>query len=113
MATLLQVYEDHTGEKGQEQIIGGGTYGRLLKRGVAYGAMFPGYTDTMHQANEFMELDDLLATSDVVCVMAPLTDETYHMCDEAFFKKAVFDFRKQLFLQFLPFKNPKSEPSIY
>ncbi|MGQ4818273.1 dipeptidase PepV, partial [Enterococcus faecium] len=45
--------------KGQEQIIGGGTYGRLLKRGVAYGAMFPGYTDTMHQANEFMELDDL------------------------------------------------------
>ena len=29
----------------------------------------------------------LLATSDVVCVMAPLTDETYHMCDEAFFKK--------------------------
>ena len=30
VATLLQVYEDHTGEKGQEQIIGGGTYGRLL-----------------------------------------------------------------------------------
>ena len=27
-----------------------------------------------------MELDDLLATSDVVCVMAPLTDETYHPC---------------------------------
>lgn len=57
--TLLQVYEDHTGQKGHEQIIGGGTYGRLLKRGVAYGAMFPGYTDTMHQANEFMALDDL------------------------------------------------------
>jgi acetylornithine deacetylase/succinyl-diaminopimelate desuccinylase-like protein len=30
-----------------------------LKRGVAYGAMFPGYVDTMHQANEFMSLDDL------------------------------------------------------
>lgn len=59
VATLLSVYEDHTGEKGFEQIIGGGTYGRLLKRGVAYGAMFPGYTDTMHQANEFMDLDDL------------------------------------------------------
>ncbi|MCB5953681.1 dipeptidase PepV [Enterococcus sp. CWB-B31] len=57
--TLLQVYEDHTGEKGEEKIIGGGTYGRLLKRGVAYGAMFPGYVDTMHQANEFMELYDL------------------------------------------------------
>lgn len=60
VATLLAVYEEHTGEKGFEQIIGGGTYGRLLERGVAYGAMFPGYTDTMHQANEFMELDDLL-----------------------------------------------------
>lgn len=57
--TLLDVYEQHTGEKGYEQIIGGGTFGRLLKRGVAYGAMFPGYTDTMHQANEFMSLDDL------------------------------------------------------
>lgn len=57
--TLLQVYEDHTGQKGYEQVIGGGTYGRLLERGVAYGAMFPGYVDTMHQANEFMELDDL------------------------------------------------------
>lgn len=59
VATLLQVYEDHTGEKGYEKVIGGGTYGRLLKRGVAYGAMFPGFTDTMHQANEYMTLDDL------------------------------------------------------
>ncbi|MFV0557898.1 MAG: dipeptidase PepV [Enterococcus sp.] len=63
VATLLQVYEDHTGEKGYEQIIGGGTYGRLLERGVAYGAMFPGYTDTMHQANEFMTLDDLFRSA--------------------------------------------------
>lgn len=59
VAILLSVYEDHTGQKGYEQIIGGGTFGRLLERGVAYGAMFPGYTDTMHQANEFMDLDDL------------------------------------------------------
>ena len=59
VSTLLAVYEEHTGEKGYEQIIGGGTYGRLLKRGVAFGAMFPGFTDTMHQANEFMSLDDL------------------------------------------------------
>ena len=28
--TLLEVYEEHTGQKGYEQIIGGGTYGRLL-----------------------------------------------------------------------------------
>lgn len=57
--TLLDVYEKHTGHKGTEKTIGGGTYGRLLKRGVAYGAMFPHSIDTMHQANEFIDLDDL------------------------------------------------------
>lgn len=57
--TLLSVYEKQTGLKGHEQIIGGGTFGRLLKRGVAYGAMFPGYVNTMHQANEFTEVEDL------------------------------------------------------
>lgn len=57
--TLLSVYEKQTGLKGHEQVIGGGTFGRLLKRGVAYGAMFPDSVDTMHQANEFIALDDL------------------------------------------------------
>lgn len=57
--TLLSVYEKQTGLKGHEQVIGGGTFGRLLKRGVAYGAMFPDSVDTMHQANEFIDLDDL------------------------------------------------------
>lgn len=57
--TLLAVYEKHTGLKGYEQVIGGGTFGRLLKRGVAYGAMFPGYVNTMHQANEFIDVEDL------------------------------------------------------
>ena len=51
--TLLNVYEKQTGLQGHEQVIGGGTFGRLLERGVAYGAMFPDSIDTMHQANEF------------------------------------------------------------
>lgn len=59
VATLLAVYEKQTGQKGYEQVIGGGTFGRLLERGVAYGAMFPDYINTMHQANEFIEVDDL------------------------------------------------------
>lgn len=61
LQVLLDVYERHTGEKGSERTIGGGTYGRLLERGVAYGAMFPHSIDTMHQANEFIALDDLFA----------------------------------------------------
>lgn len=57
--TLLDVYERQTGKKGHEVVIGGGTYARTLDRGVAYGALFPDSTDTMHQANEFIDLDDL------------------------------------------------------
>lgn len=58
--TLLNVYAKQTGLEAHEQTIGGGTYGRLFERGVAYGAMFPDSVDTMHQANEFMAIDDLM-----------------------------------------------------
>ena len=61
--TLLKVYEKHTGLKGYETIIGGGTFGRLLKRGVAYGAMFEGEADTMHQANEFKPVAAILKSA--------------------------------------------------
>lgn len=57
--TLLDVYERQTGLEAHEKVIGGGTYGRLLERGVAFGAMFPDSVDTMHQANEFMAVEDL------------------------------------------------------
>ena len=56
---LLGSYEDHTGEKATEKTIGGGTYGRLFERGVAFGALFPGREDVMHQANEFMHVEDI------------------------------------------------------
>ena len=58
--TLLDVYARQTEFEAHEQVIGGGTYGRLLNRGVAFGALFPDSTDTMHQANEFMTIDDLM-----------------------------------------------------
>ncbi len=58
--TLLSIYEEHTGEKGEETVIGGGTYGRILDRGVAFGAQFPGRENVMHQANEYMAIDDIV-----------------------------------------------------
>ncbi|WP_124058888.1 dipeptidase PepV [Vaginisenegalia massiliensis] len=58
--TLLDVYARQTGLPAHEMSIGGGTYGRLMPRGVAYGALFPDSIDTMHQANEFIAVDDLL-----------------------------------------------------
>ncbi|UUX35435.1 dipeptidase PepV [Fundicoccus culcitae] len=57
--TLLDVYHTQTGFEAHEQSIGGGTYGRLMPRGVAYGALFPDSIDTMHQANEFLAIKDL------------------------------------------------------
>ncbi|MGV3005462.1 dipeptidase PepV [Streptococcus pluranimalium] len=61
--TLLNVYEKHTGLKGHEQVIGGGTFGRLLERGVAFGALFPDSIDTMHQANEFSDVEELFTAA--------------------------------------------------
>ncbi|MFS8631341.1 MAG: dipeptidase PepV, partial [Bacillales bacterium] len=37
-----------------------GTYARSLERGVAFGALFPGREDVMHQKDEYAIVDDLL-----------------------------------------------------
>ncbi|WP_435891517.1 dipeptidase PepV [Lacticaseibacillus salsurivasis] len=58
--TLLQVYQDHTGQPGFEQVIGGGTYGRIIDRGVAFGALMPDAENVMHQANEYMAVDSII-----------------------------------------------------
>lgn len=59
--TLLQTFSDRTGIPGHEQVIGGGTYGRIIKRGVAFGAQMPGQENVMHQANEYMPIKDIVA----------------------------------------------------
>lgn len=46
---LKKVYEEQTGEKAELLSIGGGTYARSLKSGVAFGPLFPGRPDVAHQ----------------------------------------------------------------
>ncbi|GAP00049.1 dipeptidase PepV [Fructobacillus ficulneus] len=58
--TLLGIYHDQTGLPAHDQVIGGGTYGRLMERGVAFGALFPDSPDKMHQVDEFALVDDLV-----------------------------------------------------
>lgn len=58
--TLKKVYEEQTGEKAELLAIGGGTYARALDHGVAFGALFPGREDVMHQKDEYAIVDDLL-----------------------------------------------------
>lgn len=58
--TLKKVYEKQTGEKAELLSIGGGTYARSLKSGVAFGPLFPGRPDIAHQKDEYMFVEDLL-----------------------------------------------------
>ncbi|KRK64695.1 dipeptidase PepV [Loigolactobacillus coryniformis subsp. torquens DSM 20004 = KCTC 3535] len=60
VATLLSVFEARTGQSGHQAVVGGGTYGRLLKRGVAFGALFDETKNVMHQANEYTLKADFL-----------------------------------------------------
>ncbi|MBU9673043.1 dipeptidase PepV [Planococcus sp. CP5-4] len=58
--TLQQAYEKQTGEPADLLAIGGGTYARVLDKGVAFGMLFPGELDVAHQADEFVDIDNLV-----------------------------------------------------
>ncbi|MBM6616384.1 dipeptidase PepV [Bacillus suaedaesalsae] len=58
--TLQKVYTEQTGEEATLLSIGGGTYARSLKAGVAFGPLFPGRPDIAHQKDEYIEIEDLL-----------------------------------------------------
>lgn len=58
--TLLNVYEEVTGEKGECIAIGGGTYVHEIEGGVAFGAEFDGIDYHMHSADEFIPIDQLV-----------------------------------------------------
>ena len=56
---LIGVYNAITGEDAKPFAIGGGTYARHLKEGVAYGMLFPGEPELAHQAEENISLEGL------------------------------------------------------
>jgi succinyl-diaminopimelate desuccinylase len=58
--TLKKVYEEQTGDNAELIAIGGGTYARSLKSGVAFGPLFPGRPDIAHQKDEYIDIEDLL-----------------------------------------------------
>lgn len=75
VTTLLKAYQNHTGDTVSEpRVIGGGTYARCLKKGVAFGVLLPGREDTMHQANEYMYIEDLLLS------VAIFAEAIYELC---------------------------------
>lgn len=60
ITTLMKVYSDYTGDHSEPISIGGGTYAKALKQGVAFGPLFPGREDTIHQKDEYVLVEDLV-----------------------------------------------------
>lgn len=58
---LMKVYIEQTGDKESQPItIGGGTYARAMDNAVAFGPVFPGQEDVVHQKNEYIAIDHLM-----------------------------------------------------
>lgn len=66
VTTLLKAYQDVTGDlTTKPQISGGATFARTMENCVAFGAMFEHTKDTMHQANETWQLDEMKRTMEI------------------------------------------------
>ena len=66
ITTFMDVYQEFTGDYESKPLrIGGGTYARSMKNCVAFGALFPGDPDLMHQRDERLALDRLLTATKI------------------------------------------------
>ncbi|MEW9095942.1 MAG: dipeptidase PepV [Clostridiaceae bacterium] len=63
--TLLSVYSEQTGDNREPIAIGGGTYAKEMPNIVAFGPIFPGKPDLDHQANEYIEIEDLIINTKI------------------------------------------------
>ena len=78
---LLAVYQEHTGDmESQPSVIGGGTYAKATPNIVAYGALFPGDEDLMHQKDECLEIARLEQMTKIyVDAIYKLSSEDYNV----------------------------------
>lgn len=65
VSQLLAAYHEETGLKAHPMSTGGGTYAKVLKQGVAFGAAFPDDEDLAHQAGEYASISGLLKAAKV------------------------------------------------
>ena len=62
---LLGVYNEMTGRNAEPETIGGGTYCRELENVISYGPIFPEEPDLAHQANEYIDLENMLLATKI------------------------------------------------
>ncbi|MDS9328841.1 dipeptidase [Streptococcus pneumoniae] len=65
VSTLMQIYQEKTGDNSPAISSGGATFARTMPNCVAFGALFPGAKQTEHQANECAVLEDLYCAMDI------------------------------------------------
>jgi succinyl-diaminopimelate desuccinylase len=62
---LQKVYTEQTGEKAELLAIGGGTYAKDMPNMVAFGPMVPGEPETIHNANEYIKIDQIVRNAKI------------------------------------------------
>lgn len=63
---LTSVYKAQTGGEEEPIAIGGGTYAKAFDNMVAFGPIFPGDPDVIHQPNEYAEVDKMMKSFQIV-----------------------------------------------
>ena len=63
--TLVGVFNEVTGKNAEPIAIGGGTYARALKNGVAFGPCINEEGDTVHMPNEYITLSTLMKMTEI------------------------------------------------
>lgn len=61
--TMMKAYRAETHDRTKPLTTGGGTYAKHAQNTVAFGAQFPHAEFTMHEPNEYINLDDLFMSS--------------------------------------------------
>lgn len=63
--TLQKVYTEQTNKEAELLSIGGGTYAKEMPNIVGFGPIFPGEPDLDHQANEYIEIKNLILNAKI------------------------------------------------
>ena len=64
--TLMEVYNEQTGDKAAPVVIGGGTYAKAVDNIVAFGPVFPGQESVIHQKDEFISIEHLMKNIEIM-----------------------------------------------
>lgn len=82
--TLMEVYQANTGDtESRPLVIGGGTYAKAAKNIVAFGGLFPGDPDLMHQKDERLSIDRMMTMTHIYAdAIYKLTQQDFVLMEE-------------------------------